>query len=85
MSGVFSAGGLAHARGQRSADDHESECECQQAPSHPSSISNRSQGASTPDDLLSITEASRLESRPSKQSGGVGGITADVPGRRHIA
>jgi hypothetical protein len=38
---VFCAGGLAHVGGKRSADDHESECEYQQAPSHPSSsISN---------------------------------------------
>jgi hypothetical protein len=35
MSRVFCAGGLAHVGRKRSANDHESECECQQAPSHP--------------------------------------------------
>jgi hypothetical protein len=61
MSRVFCAGGLAHVGGKRSADDHESECEDQQAPSHPSpSISNPIATApSMPDEFLFITEASQ--------------------------
>src|SRR4029453_13365715 len=64
MSRVFCANGLAHVGGKRSADDHESECEREQASSHLCpSIPNRHQASSCLMSFSTVRPVARYDGR----------------------